>query len=210
MPSDQNYRVPEFTASDILSPKLWQPDVTRPPLGIDITCTKVAVDFQNLTAESADAVIRQNLGILREATGTDVVFMALFDPACTKIDSIVSSRAVFARCRPEVLKDEPLDIHHPALPQTPSLAEFVQSHRLRDPKHPDSQRPRILHVRRAAEDLDERVLQRVGHVLRFVEDPRQHPRYCLLILPEHHRLGHLVARHQSGEQPCLVPEQLVC
>ena len=128
MPSDQNYRVPEFTASDILSPKLWQPDVTRPPLGIDITCTKVAVDFQNLTAESADAVIRQNLGILREATGTDVVFMALFDPACTKIDSIVSSRAVFARCRPEVLKDEPLE----SLPWIRSRLEHVRIIEFRD------------------------------------------------------------------------------
>jgi len=64
VPTVQSEQLPDFTASDILSPKLWQPQASRPPLGIDIACTKVAVDFQNLTADNADAVIRQNLDIL--------------------------------------------------------------------------------------------------------------------------------------------------
>ena len=74
-----NEHAREFTASAILSPRLWQAPTNRPPLGIDITCTKVAVDFQNLTAGNADAVIKQNLAILREATETDAVFLALID-----------------------------------------------------------------------------------------------------------------------------------
>ena len=104
----QSEELPDFTASDILSAKLWQPQAKRPPLGIDITCTKVAVDFQNLTADNADAVIRQNLDILREATGTDVVFLALLDGVGEHIDSLAVSRNMFTRCRPEVLKGETL------------------------------------------------------------------------------------------------------
>ncbi len=128
MPTLQSEELPDFTASDILSAKLWQPQSRRPPLGIDITCTKVAVDFQNLTAENADAVIRQNLDILREATGTDVVFLALLDGAGEHIDSIVSSRNMFARCRPEVLKGESLD----SLPWIKSRLEHVRILEFRD------------------------------------------------------------------------------
>ena len=73
----QGDSIPEFTASEVLSSKLWQPRPDRPPLGIDLACTKIAVDFQNITAGNADAVIRQSLDILREATGTDAVFLAL-------------------------------------------------------------------------------------------------------------------------------------
>jgi hypothetical protein len=44
-----------------------------PAACIDLACTKIAVDFQNITAGNADAVIRQSLDILREATNTDAV-----------------------------------------------------------------------------------------------------------------------------------------
>ena len=71
MPKVQGESLPEFTASDVLSAKLWQSRAERPPLGIDLACTKIAVDFQNITAGNADAVIRQSLDILREATNTD-------------------------------------------------------------------------------------------------------------------------------------------
>jgi hypothetical protein len=111
VPTVQGESFPEFTASDILSPKLWQQRAERPPLGIDITCTKVAVDFQNITAGNADAVIRQNLEVLREATNTDAVFLALLDAHGERIDSLATSKGPFAQCRPEVLKGE----HLPAL-----------------------------------------------------------------------------------------------
>ena len=109
MPTVQGESFPEFTASDILSPKLWQQRAERPPLGIDITCTKVAVDFQNITAGNADSVIRQNLEILREATNTDAVFLALLDGHGERIDSLATSKGPFAQCRPEVLKGEHLE-----------------------------------------------------------------------------------------------------
>ena len=128
MPTVHSDQLPEFTASDILSPGLWQPQARRPPLGIDITCTKVAVDFQNLTAANADPVIKQGLDILRDATGTDVVFLALLDGAGERIDSIAVSRSLFADCRPGVLKGESLE----ALPWIRSRLEHVRIIEFRD------------------------------------------------------------------------------
>ncbi len=128
MPTVQGDQLQDFTASDILSPKLWQPPTSRPVLGVDITCTKVAVDFQNLTAANADAVIRQNLEILREATGTDVVFLALFDNPGAFIDSVAASRSVFAGCRPEALRGKSLD----ELPWIRSRLEHVRIVEFRD------------------------------------------------------------------------------
>ena len=128
MPTVQGESFPEFTASDILSPKLWQQRTERPPLGIDITCTKVAVDFQNISAGNADAVIRQNLDVLREATNTDAVFLALLDGHGERIDSLATSKGPFAQCRPEVLKGEHLE----ALPWIRSRLEHVRILEIRD------------------------------------------------------------------------------
>lgn len=128
MPTVQGESFPEFTASDVLSPKLWQQRAERPPLGIDITCTKVAVDFQNISAGNADAVIRQNLDVLREATNTDAVFLALLDGHGERIDSLATSKGPFAQCRPEVLKGEQLA----ALPWIRSRLEHVRILEIRD------------------------------------------------------------------------------
>jgi diguanylate cyclase (GGDEF)-like protein/PAS domain S-box-containing protein len=124
----QGEPLPDFTASDVLSSKLWQPRAERPPLGVDLACTKIAVDFQNITAGNADSVIRQSLDILREATGTDAVFLALLDGRGETIDSIATAKGPFAQCRPEVLKGEPLD----ALPWIRSRLEHVRILEIRD------------------------------------------------------------------------------
>ena len=128
MPQVQGDSFPEFTASDVLSSKLWQPRPDRPSLGIDLACTKIAVDFQNITAGNADAVIRQSLDILREATATDAVFLALLDGHGERIDSIACAKGPFAQCRPEVLKGEPLE----ALPWIRSRLEHVRILEFRD------------------------------------------------------------------------------
>jgi len=124
----QSEKLTDFTASDILSAKLWQPRAVRPPLGIDIACTKVAVDFQSLTPATADAVIRQNLEILREATATDAVFLALLDGRGETIESIAVARTPFAQCRPEVLRGESLE----SLPWIRSRLEHVRILEFRD------------------------------------------------------------------------------
>jgi diguanylate cyclase (GGDEF)-like protein/PAS domain S-box-containing protein len=124
----QGESLPEFTASDVLSSKLWQSRAERPPLGIDLACTKIAVDFQNITAGNADAVIRQSLDILREATNTDAVFLALLDGHGESIDSVAVAKGPFAQCRPEVLKGESLE----ALPWIRSRLEHVRILEIRD------------------------------------------------------------------------------
>ncbi len=128
MPTVQGDSLPEFTASDVLSSKLWQPRTERPPLGIDLACTKIAVDFQNITAGNADAVIRQSLDILREAINTDAVFLVLLDGHGERIDSIATAKGPFAQCRPEVLKGESLD----SLPWIRSRLEHVRILEIRD------------------------------------------------------------------------------
>ena len=86
----------EFTASDILSPKLWKSEASRPPLGIDISCTKVAVDFQNVTAETADAVIRQNLAwaVLYNLAALPLAALGLIPPWAAAIGMSASSLLV--------------------------------------------------------------------------------------------------------------------
>src|ERR1700761_2883545 len=70
----------EFTASDILSADAWSGRAPRPVLGIDVACTKIAVDFQNMRRETVDECVRRNLELLREATGSDCAFLAAFHP----------------------------------------------------------------------------------------------------------------------------------
>jgi diguanylate cyclase (GGDEF)-like protein/PAS domain S-box-containing protein len=128
VPTVQGDKLPEFTASDVLSSKLWQSRADRPPLGIDLACTKVAVDFQNISAGNADAVIRQSLEILREAINTDAVFLVLLDGLGERIDSIAVAKGPFAQCRPEILKGEALE----SLPWIRSRLEHVRLIEIRD------------------------------------------------------------------------------
>ncbi len=47
----------DFTASDILSADAWTGRAPKPVLGIDVACTKIAVDFQNMRRESVEECI---------------------------------------------------------------------------------------------------------------------------------------------------------
>jgi diguanylate cyclase (GGDEF)-like protein/PAS domain S-box-containing protein len=118
----------DFTASDILSPQLWTRRTPRPVLGLDATCTKIAVDFQSMTEAGADECIRRNLEALREATGTDAAFIALIDDDLSYIESITVSKSMFAQCTPEVLKGEALE----ALPWLKSRLEHIRILEIRD------------------------------------------------------------------------------
>ena len=70
----------EFTASDVLAPQFWTGRAERPAPGLDMACTKIAVDFQNLTRDTAEECIRRSLEILREATSADVRLRRLLRP----------------------------------------------------------------------------------------------------------------------------------
>src|ERR1700750_1912509 len=70
----------EFTASDILSADAWNGRTARPALGMDVACTKIAVDFQNMRRPAVEDTLRKNLELLREATNSDCAFAAVFGP----------------------------------------------------------------------------------------------------------------------------------
>jgi len=109
MPIVKGQEERDFTASDILAPQRWASVASRPPFGLDVTCTKIAVDFQTLEPKTAEAVLRRNLELLREATGTDAVFLATYDASATSILSVEASKGLFVACSPEVLRGESLE-----------------------------------------------------------------------------------------------------
>ncbi|MEO7775706.1 MAG: EAL domain-containing protein [Steroidobacteraceae bacterium] len=95
----------EFTASEILSPGFWTTArAERPALGLDVTCTKIAVDFQNLSREGVAVCIRTCLESLREATGADATFVALLDVTHTSFETVSVAKSTFAQCRVEAIR----------------------------------------------------------------------------------------------------------
>ena len=93
----------EFTASDILSADAWTGRTPKPVLGIDVVCTKIAVDFQNMRKESVDETLRRNLELLRGATAADCAFLAALTPDEPVFTEVRSAKSAFAQCRPEAL-----------------------------------------------------------------------------------------------------------
>src|SRR5580700_9731490 len=73
VPQDSNV---EFTASDVLSTDVWSGKSPPPVVVIDVACTKIAVDLQNLRRESADATIQRNLQHLVDLSISDCAFLA--------------------------------------------------------------------------------------------------------------------------------------
>jgi diguanylate cyclase (GGDEF)-like protein/PAS domain S-box-containing protein len=80
---------------------------TREP-GLDLICTKVAVDFQSISLTTADERIKAGLQQLTDACGADAVFVALLDDVETAFDKIYVGRSTFSACNPEVLKGRDL------------------------------------------------------------------------------------------------------
>src|SRR5215467_16043614 len=76
--------------------------------GLDLICTKVAVDFQSITLSNADERIKAGLQSLTDACGADAVFVALLDDVQSAFDKIHVGRSTFSACNPEVLKDRNL------------------------------------------------------------------------------------------------------
>src|SRR5215471_17225185 len=101
----------EFTASDILSADAWTGRAPKPVLGLDVACTKIAVDFQNMRRESVDECVRRNLELLREATVSDCAFLV-----------------AFRQCRPEGLVGASVD----AFPWLKTRLDHLRLSELRD------------------------------------------------------------------------------
>src|SRR5882724_8182839 len=125
-------RHPDFTASDILSPQTWPKRGVRPAVGLDVICTKIAVDFQSMTAATAFDVIGANLELLREATRADAAFHIHFDAESGQFNEIQVARCMLATGNPEQLRGQSLD----ALPWLLSRLAPLRVSELRDTGKP--------------------------------------------------------------------------
>jgi diguanylate cyclase (GGDEF)-like protein/PAS domain S-box-containing protein len=99
----------DLTASDILSPTAWNGRSATPVVGLDVACTKIAVDFQNMQRESVDECMKRNLELLREVTASDCVFAAAINPEDLTLKDIEVASSAFSQCRPQALEGESLE-----------------------------------------------------------------------------------------------------
>ena len=106
MPAPNPDSVSEFTASDLLSPASWATRPLRPQVGLDVTCTKLAIDFQTLTRENAPQVMRQSLDILRSAIQCDAALAITLEGDAPCMREVIVSRGTFSQCQPEALTAE--------------------------------------------------------------------------------------------------------
>ncbi len=97
----------EFTASDVLSTAVWSGKSPPAVVGIDVACTKIAVDLQNLRRGSADATILRNLQNLVDLTVSDCAFLA-FIGEDAKFGQVQVARRGLAHCQPEALTGDAL------------------------------------------------------------------------------------------------------
>ncbi|HEY5102091.1 MAG TPA: hypothetical protein VII70_04865, partial [Steroidobacteraceae bacterium] len=127
----------DLTASDILSPNAWNGRSTKPVVGLDVACTKIAVDFQNLRRESVDECIKKNLELLREVTSSDCAFVAALTPDELNPDSLTirdvkAANSAFSQCRPQELEGEAMA----TFPWLSSRLEHLRLSELRDTSAP--------------------------------------------------------------------------
>src|ERR1700722_30166 len=100
----------DLTASDILSPQTWPRRGSRAMLGMDVICTKIAVDFQSITADNALTTLAANLELLREATRVDTTFHMALDMESEAFGDIQVARGMLTTGNPEQLRGQLLDV----------------------------------------------------------------------------------------------------
>src|SRR5271170_165321 len=123
---------PDVTASDVLSPQSWPRRGIRPAAGLDVICTKIAVDFQTMTAATAANCIGTNLELLREATRADTAFHIGLDAESGIFTEILVARGMLTTGNPEQLSGQFLD----ALPWLRSRLAHLRVSELRDTAKP--------------------------------------------------------------------------
>src|SRR5579862_679091 len=89
-------RHPDLTASDVFSPQTWPRRGIRPTVGLDVICTKIAVDFQTMSAQTAGDCLVANLELLREATRADAAFHAALDTEGVTFIDVQVARGLLA------------------------------------------------------------------------------------------------------------------
>jgi diguanylate cyclase (GGDEF)-like protein/PAS domain S-box-containing protein len=123
----------DHSATDVLGPQFWTGRAEHRAPGLDVACTKIAVDLQNMTRDSADGAIRQSLQALRDAAEVDAAFAIIFDASGAAVDTVTVAKAAFSQCRLEALRGA-------ALTELPYLATRLDHLRLTE--YRDTQTPR--------------------------------------------------------------------
>ncbi len=121
----------DFTASDTLSSDAWTGRSSPPVVGIDVVCTKIAVDLQNLQRESASECIQRSLDVVAELTASDCAFVALIG-ADRRFGEVHVARRGLVPCQPEGLQGEALGNY----PWLESRLEHMRLTELRDTAAP--------------------------------------------------------------------------
>ena len=90
-----------MTASDVFSTGVWSARGGKPALGVDIACTKISIDLQNMRRGTVDAVVRDSMASLRDSTGVDTAFVWMLSADGTTIEEVYASHGALAQCRVE-------------------------------------------------------------------------------------------------------------
>jgi diguanylate cyclase (GGDEF)-like protein/PAS domain S-box-containing protein len=122
----------DLTASDVLAPQTWPRRGSRPTVGLDVICTKIAVDFQSMTAANAVECILASLELLRETTRTDAAFHITVDTEAAVFTEVHVARGMLATGNPEQLRGQSLE----ALPWLRSRLAPLRVSEIRDTAHP--------------------------------------------------------------------------
>jgi diguanylate cyclase (GGDEF)-like protein/PAS domain S-box-containing protein len=123
---------PDLTASDVLAPQTWPRRGIRPAVGLDVICTKIAVDFQSMTAATAAECIFANLELLREATHADTAFHIILDADVETFVDVQVARGMLATGNPEQLRGQSME----ALPWLRSRLAPLRVSEFRDTAKP--------------------------------------------------------------------------
>jgi diguanylate cyclase (GGDEF)-like protein/PAS domain S-box-containing protein len=135
----------DLTASDVFATGVWSARGGKPTLGVDIACTKIAIDLQNMRRGSIESCIRESLNSLRDSSGVDTAFVWLFSPDGTTIDEVYSVHGALAQCRVEAWRSATLDSY----PWLKSRLEHLRLSEIRDSAAP--RREQLIESRRLAE-----------------------------------------------------------
>jgi diguanylate cyclase (GGDEF)-like protein/PAS domain S-box-containing protein len=96
----------QLVTKDLLSTQSVFAQPLHPALGLDVLLTKVAVDFQKLPRAGTEELVQRDLEALREATGLDAVFIALFDTHREFIETVYGASSLFTAFNPGQLRGE--------------------------------------------------------------------------------------------------------
>jgi diguanylate cyclase (GGDEF)-like protein/PAS domain S-box-containing protein len=125
----------DASASDVFASPVWA--ARSAELGLDVECTKAAVDLQNLTERNVEAVVASSLETLRHATAADVAMLALLDDSGERLEKLTVARG-------EAAPPASAPLQNTALAELPYLASRFEHLRLteyRDTGQPGREDP---------------------------------------------------------------------